>query len=268
MLAAITVSMTGPQAIQRTTVSNQRTTVRCLDSTKHPVSARSLSRQPLPMALFRIQFPDRFCCMAVECLAFGRERNKPCGGLEQTYFCLLFQMRHCLCDGGAGDVKPGGCSRKIVRLSTTCVYGESSSHCGMLFDLASRSDSVLELIVDPNTIMHSVDVDDCAEAYVALAEHPRREEVAQQAFNISHASYETAGQVGEALASAYGLKLRLVPPQAELPLLSVHALAQFSQWVSSDRLRTLTGWTERKPNFSEGIKEYRLTYEAAKRDKG
>ena len=147
-------------------------------------------------------------------------------------------------------------------LRPTIVYGRSSSHYGPLFDLASKSESVLQILGDPDAVMHSLHVDDCADAYVALAEHPKRDEVARQAFNISNARYETAQEIGEALAQAYGLTVEFVTPPGDVPMRSVHALANFWQWVSSDKLRALTGWGERKPTFVEGIGEYRLAYEA------
>jgi nucleoside-diphosphate-sugar epimerase len=147
-------------------------------------------------------------------------------------------------------------------LRPTIVYGHSSSYYGTLFELAAKSKSVLQLLGDPSAIMHSLHVDDCADAYVALAEHSKRAEVAQQAFNISNKMYETAREIGEALAKSYGLTVEFVAPPEDLPFYSVHALANFWQWVSSDKLRALTGWSERKSTFVKGIEEYRLAYEA------
>jgi hypothetical protein len=43
---------------------------------------------------------------------------------------------------------------------------------------------------------------------------------------------------------------------------SVHSLANSWQWVSSEKLRALTGERERKSTIVEGIEEYRLAYEA------
>jgi hypothetical protein len=74
--------------------------------------------------------------------------------------------------------------------------------------------------------------------------------------------YETARDIGEALAKSYGLTVEFVAPPEDLPFYSVHALANFWQWVSSDKLRALTGWSERKSTFVKGIEEYRLAYEA------
>ena len=78
---------------------------------------------------------------------------------------------------------------------------------GALFDLAAKSEGVLRMIGDPDAVMHSVHVDDCARAYVALAEHAGREEVAGNAFNVANVFYETAREIGEALAHSYGLNL-------------------------------------------------------------
>lgn len=147
-------------------------------------------------------------------------------------------------------------------LRATIVYGHSSSLYGQLFDLAAKSDRVLRMVGDPDAVMHSVHVDDCARAYVALAEHPDRSEVAGRPFNIANATYETARQIGEALARSYGLALEFAAPEGEIPMTSVHGLANFWQWVGSDAVRSLTGWRERKPSFVAGIEDYRLAYEA------
>jgi nucleoside-diphosphate-sugar epimerase len=151
-----------------------------------------------------------------------------------------------------------------IVLRPTIVYGLSSSLYGLLFDLAARSDGVLRLMADPNAVMHSCHVEDCAEAYVMLAEHPNRSEVVGQAFNISNARYETAQQIGEALARSYGLTLEFAAPEhgSGLDLGSVHGLANFWQWVGSDKIRAVIGWKERRATFAEAIEEYRLAYEA------
>ncbi len=150
-----------------------------------------------------------------------------------------------------------------IVLRPTIVYGNSSSHYGTLFELAASSGSTLTLIANPNAIMHSLHVDDCAEAYVKLAEHPKREEVAQQAFNISNAKYETAQQIGEALAKSYHLELKFEEPESDMMLdLSVHSLANFSQWVDSSKIRNVTGWSEKRIPFIDGIEQYRMAYEA------
>lgn len=147
-------------------------------------------------------------------------------------------------------------------LRPTIVYGNSSSHYGTLFDLAAESKSTLTLIANAKAIMHSLHVDDCAEAYVALAEHPYREEVSHQAFNISNTRYETAEEIGMALAKSYHLNLNLLAPEAEMNLdLSVHSLANFSQWVDSSKIRELTGWNEKRIRFTDGIEQYRMAYE-------
>lgn len=124
-------------------------------------------------------------------------------------------------------------------LRPTIVYGYASSLYGALFDLAAKSEGELTMVGDPQAIMHSLHVDDCARAYVALAEHGDRGAVAGQAFNIANAGYETAREIGEALARSYGLQLRFAGGAAgeDTSLTSVHGLANFWQWVGSDRLR-------------------------------
>ncbi|KGT95632.1 epimerase [Erwinia typographi] len=148
-----------------------------------------------------------------------------------------------------------------VVLRPTIVYGHSSSHYGPLFELASRSDKTLRLVADPNAVMHSLHVDDCAKAYVMLAEYANREKIVQQAYNISNQQYETARQIGEALARSYGLTLEFEAPTGEIDFATVHGLANFWQWVGSDKIRKDIGWSETKTTFIDGIEEYRLAYE-------
>lgn len=167
------------------------------------------------------------------------------------------------CDFGLSLMNARHARYDATVLRPTIVYGNSSSHYGSLFDLAANSESVLVLKAVPEAIMHSLHVDDCGDAYVSIAEHPRREEVIQQAFNISNAEYETARQIGEALAGAYGLTLAFEPMAGETQVVGgAHSLANFWQWVGSAKLRGLTGWRERRPTFVLGIKEYRLAYDA------
>lgn len=155
-----------------------------------------------------------------------------------------------------------------IVIRPTIVYGNSSSHYGQLFELAACSNSTLTLIAHPKAIMHSLHVDDCAEAYVKLVEHPKRGEVVQQAFNISNGTYETAEQVGKALAKSYNLELKFEEPKSNMAMgNSVHSLANFSQWVNSSKLRSLTGWCEKRIPFIGGIEQYRMAYEAYKKEK-
>lgn len=153
-----------------------------------------------------------------------------------------------------------------VVLRPTIVYGNSSSHYGELFELAASSNTTLTLIANPEAIMHSLHVDDCAEAYVALAEHPDREQISNQAFNISNTNYETVEEIGTALASIYGLEFQLDIPEREIQLdLSVHSLANYQQWIDATKIRMITGWKEERLPFVEGIEQYRMAYEASKR---
>jgi hypothetical protein len=43
----------------------------------------------------------------------------------------------------------------------------------------------------------------------------------------------------------------------------VQVLTGFSQWVGSDKIRRETGWKDSKSLFAEGLRAYRLAYEAA-----
>lgn len=164
-------------------------------------------------------------------------------------------------DFGLSLLKASGTVYDATVLRPTIVYGHSSSNYGALFDRAASSSGTLRLQADPGAIMHSLHVDDCGDAYVALAEHPERDAVAGNAFNISNTHYETAQEIGEALAKCYGLDLELVAPVDVNPR-SADGLANFWQWVGSSKLRELTGWSERRTSFVDGIGIYRLAYEA------
>jgi nucleoside-diphosphate-sugar epimerase len=93
-------------------------------------------------------------------------------------------------------------------LRPTNVYGLSSSFYGDIFKLGKEGEErgVLELNEHPKTILHAMHVDDCGEAYVALAEHPRREDVGDECFNISSYRFETLEEIAEALVEEYGVK--------------------------------------------------------------
>ncbi len=67
------------------------------------------------------------------------------------------------------------------------------------------------------------------------------------------------------MARSYGLELEFTADGADVSMLSVHGLANFWQWVGSDKLRSLTGWRERMPSFVDGMGQYRLAYEAHQR---
>ncbi|KAH8664572.1 NAD dependent epimerase/dehydratase [Xylariales sp. PMI_506] len=175
-----------------------------------------------------------------------------------------------------------------VLVRPTNVYGRSSSYYLGFFQaaeqtLARPSGAPLVIPVRPDSVCHALHVDDCGDAYVALAAHPRREEeIAGQIFNISAHRYETVDEICRALAVEYGLaategsaagaegggssglkyveKADLAPGEDVWPV----ALIDFPQWTGSDKIRRVTGWSDRRPLFSEALHTYRLAYEAAK----
>ncbi|MBY0383042.1 MAG: NAD(P)-dependent oxidoreductase [Xanthobacteraceae bacterium] len=151
-----------------------------------------------------------------------------------------------------------------VVLRPTIVYGLSSSYYGALFDLAARSRDVLTIVGDPEAVMHSCHVDDCADAYVALVEHPNRSAIANQAYNIANQRYETAREVGEALARSYRLDLAFEVPIHEYAHGDAYRLFNYWQWVGSEKIRAATGWHERRATFVDGIDQYRMAYEASR----
>ncbi|KZL79756.1 nad dependent epimerase [Colletotrichum incanum] len=158
-----------------------------------------------------------------------------------------------------------------VLVRPTNVYGRSSSYYKAFFDVAAKAAAEgkpLLLTASPNNILHALHVDDCAEAYVAIAAHPSRAEVEGQVFNISAQRYETLEEVAQALRIEYGIRGGL--QYVEASALNVGedpwplAVISFPQWVDSTKLTNLTGWKHHRPLFSESIHVYRLAYEATK----
>ncbi|GJC93123.1 NAD dependent epimerase/dehydratase [Colletotrichum higginsianum] len=158
-----------------------------------------------------------------------------------------------------------------VLVRPTNVYGRTSSFYKAFFDVAAKAAAEgrpLLLPTPPNTIVHALHVDDCAEAYVAIAAHPDRAGVEGHVFNISAQRYETVDEVARALAGEYAIAggLEYVEPgslkEGEDPW--PPGIINFPQWTDSTKLTRLTGWRHRRPLFSESIHVYRLAYEATK----
>ncbi|KAH7327774.1 putative NAD dependent epimerase/dehydratase [Stachybotrys elegans] len=153
-------------------------------------------------------------------------------------------------------------------LFPTNVYGYTSSYWAAFLQYAAeqaKGRKVLTFAGNPNTISHGMHVDDCAAAYVALAEHADRGAVAAQSFNISAYRYETSGEIADALAAEYGMEeARWVPldqaPEGYPPGLLFGM--NWSQWVSSDKIRRVTGWSDKRALLTEDLKAYRRSYEA------
>ena len=154
-----------------------------------------------------------------------------------------------------------------VVLRPTTLYGLSSSYYGSLFVLAAKAaqKGVLELTANPRSILHGTHVDDCAEAYVAIATHQDRNVVKGQCYNISGHRYETLDKVAKAFVMEYKIAggIKYLPTPEATGIDVVQMTIGFSQWVSSDKLRKDVGWTDRKQLFSEGLRAYRKAYEAA-----
>lgn len=160
------------------------------------------------------------------------------------------------------------------RVRPTNVHGRSSSYYGAFFEVAHKAaESGKDLVMasQPDSICHSMHVDDCGDAYVAIASHPHRNEVKEQAFNISARRYETVAELGEALLSEYGIVQGLRYAESSSEDAGARDwppfLIDFPQWTSSDKLRRVTGWSDHRPLFTESIHSYRVAYEAAKEDK-
>ncbi|KAI2605583.1 NAD(P)-binding protein [Hypoxylon sp. NC1633] len=152
----------------------------------------------------------------------------------------------------------------------TPVFGYDSSYYGFAFELAAHAaatkEGALKLPYDFNTIIHSCHIDDCAEAYLALAAHPDRAAVSGQCFNISAHKYDTLGSLAKALEAEYDLRGGVVPGsfiEETVPFLEL--VLGYSQWVDSTKIRQLTGWTDKRMLLSENMHAYRMAYEEAAR---
>ncbi|KAB8234932.1 NAD-dependent epimerase/dehydratase family protein [Aspergillus alliaceus] len=157
-----------------------------------------------------------------------------------------------------------------VVVRPTNVYGRSASYYRGFFEAAAQSANTkqpLLIPVPPSSICHALHVDDCGDAYVAIAGHARREEVEGQIFNISSRRYETIDEIAKALVMEYGITAGLKYVELESLTLAENpwppALIDFPQWTGSAKLRTVTGWKDVRPLFTEALHTYRLAYEAA-----
>ncbi len=154
-----------------------------------------------------------------------------------------------------------------VVVRPTTLYGLSGSFYAPIFDVAAKAaeKGVLELSADPKSIMHGTHVDDCAEAYVAIADHADRSIVKGQCYNISGRRYETLEQVANALVEDYKIKggVKFLPEREKTGVDVVQMLIGFSQWVVSEKLRRDVGWRDKRQPFSEAVHTYRKAYEAA-----
>ncbi|KAH8589436.1 hypothetical protein B0O99DRAFT_725355 [Bisporella sp. PMI_857] len=156
-----------------------------------------------------------------------------------------------------------------VLLRPTNVYGLGSSYYGDFFklDAAAKERGKPSLLMNAQTILHALHVDDCGDAYVAIAEN--LEVVKQQSYNISSYRFETLDEIAQSLAKEYGVTggVKYLPlnygPDQRADTYLPRVLFGFSQWTGSEKLRKDTGWEDRRLLFSEGIHQYRLAYEAA-----
>ncbi|KAI0109232.1 NAD(P)-binding protein [Nemania sp. FL0031] len=150
----------------------------------------------------------------------------------------------------------------------TPLYGYGGSYYGVIFEALGRvrESAGLKVPGHPDNIYHGCHIDDCADAYVALAEHPVRAEVHGECFNISGYRYETVSDILVALAKEYGVEGGITTaPLAEVrpEVRALEPVFGFCQWVDSAKIRRLTGWTDKRELFSENLHAYRLAYEAA-----
>ncbi|KAL4908493.1 hypothetical protein BDW74DRAFT_147519 [Aspergillus multicolor] len=156
-----------------------------------------------------------------------------------------------------------------VLVRPTNVYGRSASYYRGFFEVASlakKENLPLEIPVPPNSVCHALHVDDCADAYVALAAHPNRAEIEGEIFNISAREYETVSQIADALVVEYALEgVEYVEPEhaGNVGKAWPPALIDFPQWTGSEKIRRVTGWRDVRLPFSEVVGVHRRAYEAA-----
>ncbi|KAI8633312.1 NAD(P)-binding protein [Xylariaceae sp. FL1651] len=169
----------------------------------------------------------------------------------------------------------------------TPLFGYGGSYYGVLFEALGRLQTQTQIQGTdvekdgeghgaqvrvpghPDNIYHGCHIDDCADAYVALATYPVRSQVNGESFNISGYRYETVGEILLALAAEYGIRGAITTaPLKEISnpeLRALEAMLGYTQWVDSTKIRKLTGWTDKRKLFSENVRTYRLAYEAAAR---
>ncbi|KAH8814757.1 hypothetical protein DL96DRAFT_424075 [Flagelloscypha sp. PMI_526] len=152
----------------------------------------------------------------------------------------------------------------------TNLYGFTASGYAITMDLftnLAKSGETLHLSVPKKSIIHGTHTSDCAEAYLSLALHPNRSEVAGQCFNVSAERYDTTESIANAMAKEYNIPGGVVwhsPEERPIEFMEFFIWG-YCQWVGSDKIRKLTGWKDKKPTFSEGLKTYRAAYEASKK---
>jgi len=153
-------------------------------------------------------------------------------------------------------------------LRPTNVYGYDSSFYGFVFQFAEQAAEagVLEINEEKKTILHSMHVDDCGDAYVALAEHylTKPRDVAGQVFNISASVYETLEDIAAALVKEYGIPggVKWGKDDSEGPATNFRRMVMgYSQWVGSEKIRKMTEWKDKRRLFSEDIDVHRRAYE-------
>ncbi|KAI1452012.1 NAD(P)-binding protein [Annulohypoxylon moriforme] len=157
-----------------------------------------------------------------------------------------------------------------VLVRPTPVFGYGSSYYGLAFEVAAAAarteKRALQLPFDFNTILHGCHIDDCAEAYLALAEHADRAAVVGQCFNISAHKYDTLSDIAKALEVEYGLTggvTEISPVGADALVPSLNLVLGYSQFVDSTKIRRLTGWADRRMLLSENLHVYHMAYEEA-----
>ncbi|KAL2419249.1 hypothetical protein ABEF95_002112 [Exophiala dermatitidis] len=153
----------------------------------------------------------------------------------------------------------------------TTVFGRSGSWYAVFFQLAehakSNGHSNLTIYSTPNSILHGAHVDDVGSAYVAIAEAPRGT-VAGQVYNISAHRYETLEDIAAVMEKCHGIKVSFSEPDPDdEKKFGINSVFNFPQWVDSTKIRSQTGWRDRKPLFQDSYEVYWRAFEQAENDK-
>lgn len=95
-----------------------------------------------------------------------------------------------------------------VLLRPTTLFGRSGSYYGLFFELAQHAkDTRIPLILPahPKSIVHGTHVDDCANAYISIADFDRAQ-VTGQCYNVSSRRYETLDEIAQVLIQECSLE--------------------------------------------------------------
>lgn len=149
-----------------------------------------------------------------------------------------------------------------VLLRPTLVYGHTASWYAQFFQPFAETcvGETVAMYGDPKTVWHGTHVDDVGDAYVMLAEryYQNPAKAHGEIFIIADDKWDTMEEIVEALQTVYGK--RKIEWRVPMPDIAAQTLQAFSQAVCPDKIKRL-GWSQKKPNFVDGIAVYKLAWE-------